>query len=167
MPTGCITVRGRLLSFLDLLAITVAVMVMVLAIVPDQPFGAEPTDWYSFTLEIDPRAVTAPDGTDATSNLELGFLLLIEGEPYDLSRRGDGSRSFTCDPSGLELTCFFRGDPGERVEGYFFLRDDRFLLEDRSVVTGSVLGMRIGLEETAIALQPSNWFNHSYSGSLE
>lgn len=159
--------RGRLLSFLDLLAITVAVMVMVLAIVPDQPFASEPTDWYSFTMEIDPHAVSASNGTDATSSLELGFLLLIEGEPYDLFRRGDGSRSFTCDPSGLELTCFFRGDPGEQVKGHFFIRDDQFLLRDSSAVTGSVLGMRIGLEETAIELQTSNSFNHSYSGLLE
>lgn len=158
--------RGKLLSFLDLLAITVAAMVMILSIVPDEPFDTPPTDWYAFTMEVDPRAVTE-GSTDKTPLLGLGFMLNINGERLDLVARGNGERKLTCDPEGLELTCYFRGKKGQNIKGYFFIRDDLYLLNQGTEVTGSVSGLNIGLVESAIKLTTTNRFMYSYEGVLK
>lgn len=155
--------HGRLLSFLDLLAIAVAVTVIILAIVPDQPFSSVPVDWYSFTFEIDRKAKNGV----ATDTLQLGFTVSIDGETYDLYKRPNAERNFHCNLTGLELTCHFRGDAGERLQAAFFIRDDAFKLTQATVVTGAVFGRKIELQEQPIELKAGELFTFSHEGKLE
>lgn len=160
--------RGKLLSFLDLLAITVAVMVMILAIVPDQPAEGKPTEWYIFNVALDAHSIKDPSSNlDLTPKLKIGFLLEINGKKFDIHSGIDPKRQFLCDHAPLELICLFLGEVGEKFNAKFFIRDDEFVLVNDSHVKATIQGEKMGIPLRYITLGSSNRFSNKSKGILK
>ncbi len=168
MATGGISLHGRLLSFLDLLAITVAAIVILLSIVPDKPFTGKPTDWYSFTVELQSGSLTDISGSDLTPRLLIGFLMTIKDKQYDILKHGDVERQFHCNSTGLEMACYFRGEKGEKLSGTVFIRDDAFFLRKDSAINAAVFPVKMDLSiKDKIIFERNNHFSKKFTGVLQ
>lgn len=156
---------GRLLAFLDLLAISVAVAVLILTIVPDRPFSEPPSKWYSFTVQLQ-RGGLKVSGTDRTAKLSIGFLLTIDGSDFDHRSKGNADRAFFCKPKTLALTCYFQGDSGDKVEGSFFIADDAYLLHPGASILADLLSQSLNPDFTILTFRRSDLFGVDFRGTL-